>query len=353
MRIAELAPGGFARFRERTETFDRAVSVTPVGDGSLSYVATVNGRTVPFDEPMVAWLSRLLPEVLREAAINVPERVARIRAQSGVPGVLKEISQIRSTNAKRAHYEELLKTPMSDGDAQALATQAARDLVASSGDLSAVIQRLPRRSMQNPQTRQAIAGALSGIKSSGDRANTLLVLAPNADPAMLLVLAKAAEDLPSSGDKANFLIASASEYLSPGNEALRNAFFKTASTVQSSGDLANVLIGAIPYGHSSPTFGLQVVETSKVLKSSGDVSNVLISLVSQRLLQSSDPRATLATIDRTLTMASSGDRANVLIEIAGANLLSTPELRDAFTKAAMALPSDGDRVNVLTAAARH
>ena len=34
-RIAQLAPGGFARFREHTATFDRAVSVTPVGDGSL------------------------------------------------------------------------------------------------------------------------------------------------------------------------------------------------------------------------------------------------------------------------------------------------------------------------------
>jgi beta-lactamase regulating signal transducer with metallopeptidase domain len=351
-RIAQLAPGGFARFRERTGAFDRAVSVTPVGDGSLSYVATANGRTVPFDDAMVAWLSHLLPEVLREAAINVPERVARIRAQSGVPAVLKEISQIRSTSAKRAHYEELLKTPLSDSDAEALATQAARALVGSSSDLSAVIQQLPRKAMQSPQTRQAIAGALSGIKSSGDRANTLQVLAPNADHAMLLVLAKAAEDLPSNGDKANFLMSTAAEYLSPGNEALRNAFFKTASTIRSDGDLANVLISAIPYGHASPAFALQIVETTKGLKSSGDASNVLISLVAQRLLQPNDPRATLATIERTLTMESSGDRANVLIEIAGSNLLTTPELRDAFTKAALALPSEGDRTNVLTAAAK-
>ncbi|HMG96124.1 MAG TPA: M56 family metallopeptidase, partial [Gemmatimonadaceae bacterium] len=125
-RIAQLSPGGFARFRERTETFDRAVSVTPVGDGSLSYTAMTNGRTVPFDETMVAWLSRLLPEVLREAAINVPERVARIRAQGGVPAVLQEIARIRSTGAKRAHYEELLKTPMSSDDAERVTTQAAQ-----------------------------------------------------------------------------------------------------------------------------------------------------------------------------------------------------------------------------------
>ena len=53
-----------------------------------------------------------------------------------------------------------------------------------------------------------------------------------------------------------------------------------------------------------------------------------------------------------MTMASSGDRANVLISLTTHDLLSTQEVRDAFTRAAMALPSDGDRANVLAAAAR-
>jgi beta-lactamase regulating signal transducer with metallopeptidase domain len=351
-RIAELSPGGFARFRERTDTFDRALAVTPVGDGSLSYTAMVNGRTVPFDGAMQSWLARFLPEVLREAGINVPERVARLRSQGGVPAVLRDVGEIRSTGAKRTHYEELLKTPMDPSDAEQVTTQAARDLVASSGDLSAVIQQLPRRSLRTSPARQAVGVALSQIKSSGDKTNTLQILAPNADPEMLLVLAKAAEDLQSSGDKANFLIATASEYLTPGTESLRNAFFKTTSTLQSSGDKANVLITAIPYGHRSPQVALQVVATSKGLASSGDAMNVLISLISQRAIQPGATRATLAVIERTLTMASSGDRANVLISLATHNLLSNSEVRDAFTKAAVALPSDGDRANVLSAAAR-
>ena len=351
-RIAELSPGGFARFRERTEAVDRAVSVTPAADGSLSYTALMNGRTVAFDETMQAWLARFLPEVLREAAINVPERVARLRDRGGIPAVLSEVGQIRSTGAKRAHYEEILKTPLSAGDAEKVTTQAGRDLVASSGDLSAVIQQLPRSSMRTSQTRQAVAGALSQIRSSGDKSSTLRVLAPHADAEMLIVLARAAEDLPSSGDKANFLIATASEYLTPGTESLRNAFFKTASTLQSSGDMANVLISSIPYGHSSSAVALQVVATSKGLASSGDAANVLLSLISQRAVQPGNTRATLAIIERTLTMASSGDRANVLISLATTNLVSNSELREAFTKAAMALPSDGDRANVLAAAAR-
>ena len=211
---------------------------------------------------------------------------------------------------------------------------------------------LPRKALQSPAARRGIADALAHIQSSGDKASTLQVLAPTADPELLLLLAQAAEQVPSSGDKANFLMATAAEYLNPGNAALRNAYFHAVGTLQSSGDMANVLMTAMPYGHANPQIALLVVETSKALGSSGDAANVLISLVSQRVIQPSDTRATLGAIQRTMTMQSSGDRANVLISIAGANLLTTREVKDELMKAALALPSDGDRANVLASAAR-
>jgi hypothetical protein len=348
-----MPAGAFARFRERTSSADRAVSVTSAGDGSLNYTALLNGRATPFDAAMQGWLATILPQVLREAAIGVPERVARIRAEGGVSAVLKMISQIRSTGAKRSHYEALIDSGhLSVDDVEKIAVQAPKDLAGSSGDLSAVIQKLPRSAMQSSAARRALADALPHISSSGDRANTLQLLAPNADPEMLVLLAKAAEDLPSSGDKANFLIASAARYLSGGNSALANAFFSAAATVPSSGDLANVLITALPYGHANPAVTPAVIETSKHLTSSGDIANVLIDLISQRVIRSDNTSATRAVINRTLSMASSGDRANVLIELAQASLLSTRELRDEFIKAANALPSEGDRANVLAAAAQ-
>lgn len=352
--ITGLTPGGFARFRERTAGADRSVSVTSTGDGSLSYAAIVDGRTVAFDGGLQAWLGGFLPEIVRESGIDVPERVARIRAQGGVPAVLREVSQIHSTATKRAYYEELLKgAPLSGSDADNVAAQVSKDFSASSGDLSSVLQQLPRTALQSAGAREGIKYALSHIASSGDKANTLEIMAPNADPELLLILVKAAEDVQSSGDKANFLTTTAAEYLTHRNETLRNAYFRTVETVQSSGDMANVLISAIPYGHGDPEVTRLVIETSKGLASSGDAANVLIEVVNQHLLRQGTPYAVLALIDRTLTMASSGDRANVLISLADANVLSTREFRDAFTKAAMALPSDGDRANALAAAASH
>ena len=351
--IAQLTPGSFARFRERTSEADRAVSIVPLGDGSPSYTATVNGRPAVFDDGMSRWLSGLLPRVLREVGINVPERVARLRAKGGVPAVLDEISKINSGASKRMHYEELIThgPTLSEGDAERIAEQVGRDLT-SSGDLSAVMKMLPRSAVQSPRVRAAVGTALNKIQSSGDKVSTLEFLAPNADPDMLLVLAKAAESLPSSGDKANFLLATEAEYLTPRNSALRTAFFRTAATLQSSGDMANVLMASVPYAHADVDIVYEIVEGAGRLGSSGDAANVLLSLVSQRALTPQLSRATMAAIERTMTMQSSGDRANVLIAIAQARLVTTSDLRDAFAKAAMALPSEGDRSNVLAAAAR-
>lgn len=350
--LTYLEPGGVARFREVVPGRDWTVVVV-AGDASpLKYSAAQNGRSVPFDAEMKTWLSRLLPRVLREAGINVPARVARLREQGGVAAVLQDIAEIRSTGAKRSHYEELLKTtPLRANEASSVVSQAGVDLAPSSGDLSSVLQKLPRGIVRDAASRQAMADALSRIKSSGDKTNTLQILARDADRETLLMLARAAEDLPSSGDKANFLISTASEYLTPRDEALRNAFFRTAATLQSSGDMANVLVTAMSYGHGNPAIVMPVINTTSELKSSGDIAMVLRNLATQRLLTPQNAAATLAVIQRTLTMASSGDRAMVLTTLARHGLLTTAAIRDAYTRAAMALPSEGDKAHVLEAAA--
>ena len=116
--------------------------------------------------------------------------------------------------------------------------------------------------------------------------------------------------------------------------------------------MANVLLASIAYSHGDPDIVYDVVEGAGRLGSSGDAANVLLALVSQRAVTPQMTRATMAAIERTLTMGSSGDRANVLIAIAQANLVTTSDLRDAFSKAVMALPSESDRSNVLSSASR-
>ncbi|HWL41105.1 MAG TPA: hypothetical protein VNO75_12810, partial [Gemmatimonadaceae bacterium] len=321
-------------------------------NGTLAYSAEIDGRATPFDSEMQVWLSSFLPRVLREAGINVPARVARLRARGGVPAVLDEIGEIRSTGAKRTHYEELLKSaPLNPAEARTVIAQVGPDLGASSGDLSSVLQKMPRTAVRSSLARSALADAIARIRSSGDMTNTLQALAPNADTETLVMLADVAEDIPSSGDKANFLMSTASQYLTPNDHRLRTAFFRTAATVVSDGDLSNVLISAMPYGHASPAVTMEVIRTTEEIRSDGDISNVLRSLAGQRLL-ADRTAATVAVIDRTMTMRSSGDRANVLLVLVGHDLVSTPAIRAAYGRAGAAIPSSGDRANVLAALAR-
>ena len=83
----------------------------------------------------------------------------------------------------------------------------------------------------------------------------------------------------------------------------------------------------------------------------GDIAVVLRNLADLRLLTAQTPAATIAVIERTHGMASSGDRAVVLTSLARRELLSTSAVRDAYMRAAQALPSEGDRASVLAAAA--
>jgi hypothetical protein len=107
------------------------------------------------------------------------------------------------------------------------------------------------------------------------------------------------------------------------------------------------------YGHGNTPIIMHVIRTTNELRSSGDIAVVLRNLATQRLLTPGNPAPTLAVIERTLTMNSSGDRAMVLTTLARSGLLSTTAVKDAYTRAALALPSDGDKSSVLAAAARY
>jgi hypothetical protein len=314
--VAALAPGGMASFRERTGGREWSLRVTADRAGALAREVTRDGRAAPYDDEARAWLAGFLPEVLREAAIDARGRVARLRARGGVPAVLADIGRIRSSGAKRAHYEALLDDgTLSGADAERVTRQAAGDL-ASSGDLSAVLQKVPRRALTTPGARAAVGEAVGRIASSGDRRETLETLAPTADRDLLLRLAEAARGLPSSGDKAEFLRTAASYYLTPDDDGLRAAYFGVATTVPSSGDLRDVLMHALPFARA-------------------------------------ERGVTEAVLDAAGHMASSGDRSDVLVALAEGRLLTTRALRDAYVRAAEALPSSGDRARVLAAALEH
>ena len=311
--ITSMAPDALAAFTERSGRERRELVVRPSGAG-LTYIYRRNGVEVPYDAGAQGWFAGMIGTILREGAINVAPRVARVRAQGGVDAVLRMIARINSSGAKRAHFIALLNGGVSPAEADRVIRQAGREL-SSSGDLRAVLLAAAPTVRGQSSSAPAVEQAVAAVPSSGDRTAVLMAFGETNDRTMLLSVMRAAETIPSSGDKARLLTAIGSRYFDRADAELREAYFRTASTVPSSGDLRRVLSGA-PMEHA------------------GESEAVALGII---------------TVSNEI--GSSGDRAAVLLGVANSGALSRTKVRDAYLKAAESLAS-GDMNRVLTAAAR-
>jgi beta-lactamase regulating signal transducer with metallopeptidase domain len=317
-RIATLSPGGMVSLRERTSDSDRALTIRPAATGStdaLSVQFRLNGVDAPFDAAAQRWLAGLLPDILAETSFNVKGRIARWRAEGGTDAALRHLAQLKSSGAKRAHYEALLDQQLPTADVERVVAQAGKD-IPSSGDLRAVLSKAAAQSRAKSVAGSTLEAAIGAVASSGDRTAVLEAFGQTDDRDQLLAIMHVAETIPSSGDKANLLSTLAPKYLGRNDAALRDVFFKAAITIPSSGDLSNVLSEAIPFAEKSNEVAIAIIEAVRKI-------------------------------------ASSGDRSNVLIALAGRGAVRTPAARDAYLRTVQDIPSSTDMRNALEALARH
>ena len=308
-RIIAVLPEGSGRayFRERTGRTDRELTVA--SGGAITY--RVDGADHPYDDEGRRWFAALLPRVLAEASINVEQRVKHWRSQGGADAALQHIADLRSSGAKRAHYDVLLDSQLSAAELDRLVKQAGKD-IPSSGDLRAVLSKAATQSNRGKVPGSTLEEAIGAVPSSGDLTAVLLAFGQTDDRDQLLAVARTALKIPSSGDLARFLIDVAPRYLGRNDAALRAGYFKAVANIPSSGDLARVLENAVPYAAKSPEI----------------------------------TRAVLATAG---TVPSSGDRARVLVALARSGALRDAALRDAYLKVASEIPASSDMRDALQA----
>jgi hypothetical protein len=264
---------------------------------------------------------------MREATIDVPQRVIRLRREGGVDGVLDDIARMTSTAAKTAHYKALLEDDnFTQSEIDRIARDAGRDLASSPTDLRSVLdllipQRVVRAAGSARRTAypsaaaqasidQSVQAAVRKAKSSGDKASILTQYAAGGDPEAVLMALHGAKDVSSSGDKRSLLTTLAASALNGRNAALRRAFFEAYATITSDGDKRSVLLAALPYGHANPAVTLDVIEGTRHIDSAGDKAEVLIGVTRQRLLTSAAIRR--AFMEAAKEISSSGDYKRVL-----------------------------------------
>jgi hypothetical protein len=306
-RVSRMSPGAVARFRELTETEDRQVRFVSANDGSVRADVTLGGRPVDGSE---AWVGRIVQEVLRESGFNAPARVARLRAEGGTDAVLAMIRTIRSTGARRAHYEALLGVrDLSNEEVERAVREATSRLDGSDGDLRAVLEKVPLGARSSSRVQDALGTGILAIESDGDRRTLLVHYVVSREKSVVRTALEGVRTMHSDGDKRSVLVAGAASALAPDDATLRTAFFDAAETIQSDGDLASVLVTAVRHARTQPAVTAAILDAVGQLRSDGDAARVLVTVAGEKLVNTRELRAKYVAAARRL---SDGDQRRAL-----------------------------------------
>ena len=311
--VRGVSRGGELYLRERFADVDRELTVTRGEDATPEYDYAVNGRHTEFDDSGRAWLAELIPEILRESGLNVRQRVARIRKDDGVRGVLAEIERTSSTGAKGAAYNALIdQGELSESELDAVVAQARRDLSSSDGEMRAVLEQIGRsaRGRLSRRATENVEAAVGQMSSDGEKRAVLQQYGSAGDRETLLMAMRQAREMSSDGEKAALLRTLAPRYLSTDEEALRNAYFSVCNSFSSDGERASALSAALPFLRVSPGVALGIIESARHMSSDGEKAEVLVALARQRALASSAIRE--AFMRATRSISSDGEYRRVM-----------------------------------------
>lgn len=169
--LASLGSGAEVSWEETVGGEKRRIEYR--GSGSaLTARYWKNGNEQPLDADAKAWLARIVPMLLREAAIDVKGRVARLVARGGNDAVLAEVAQIRSDYAKGRYLGELLRTRTLD-DAELDRALAAIGTIGSDYEKRQALDvALASQQLGKPQWMRVMEAA-AGIGSDYERAQLL------------------------------------------------------------------------------------------------------------------------------------------------------------------------------------
>ena len=339
--VLRLGPGAYFAATESRGGVVRSIEITPAPDGSPQRRYTVNGDAADAREAS-RWLGEILPELIRELAVNPGPRVARIRRERGVAGVLDEIGRTKSDHAKRVYFETLLESGGLTPDTLRQVARLAGRAIASDGDKASVLASVARAAPNDRAVTAEVIAAARTIASDGDKRRVLETVLDDRDAASLVQVAEAAREISSDGDKAAVLTHMAPRFGS--DAALRQAYFATARTISSDGDLRRVLTYVLDSDSLDPPSLTGLLAAAREIASDGDRSAVLIAVGRRYSLRDGVVRR--AFFEAANGVASDHDRSTVLRTVLEQGRADAPTMLDVLSSAEE-IASDHDKSTVL------
>jgi len=369
-----LSAGG--RFQiETSNGTSRRYEVTADGSGNLTRKYLVNGSSRPIDAEGHAWLAATLPSLIREMAIGVGPRVRRFLNRLGPEGVLREIALIRSDGSKSAYIRELVSVAKLTDVQLSDVLRLTRSMSSDGERARTLIHVAPLCS--RPGLREPLFDAIDGMHSDGERRRVLsaILVSDGRDAATQALVSKSAGKMPSDGEKARVLVEVARVFT--GNDEVRRAWFKAVSTFNSDGERRRTLTAMLENNARHPAIVLETLRSAAPMASDGEKAAVLSAAVAGMpvddnvrrafveaanslnsdgerrrvllaLLRQSDKPADLADAARMAGRSNSdGEKAEVLAEIARRPGVANQVAKTPFFGAVDTIHSDGERARVL------
>jgi beta-lactamase regulating signal transducer with metallopeptidase domain len=339
--VKSLSPGGHFRIEEGTWLSGRAYDVKTDSAGNLTKTYSVGSSVKPLDTEGLAWLGRLLPQMIRDSGIGAGPRVARILRQGGPQAVITEIGLIHSDGSKRIYLEQLFSQSALNTEQLKEAARLIRG-ISSDGDKAQVLVNVDGKYFTS-ELRPNLFEAAESIHSDGDKRRVLsdIVKKDAGSADTLLSVARTAKHISSDGDKSEVLIEMANSYRE--NDGLGMAYFEVVKSISSDGDHARVLSTILAaHGDNRETLS-RVLESAEKISSDGDKARVLKEAVGR---YRDDEFIRKAFIDAANSISSDGDHQQVLVALVHRQGIDAATI-GRIAKSAQRISSDGDKARVL------
>ena len=342
--VKSISADGLFSYEELFGFSGRRYQAAPGPSGQILRRYTVDGREKPFDADAQAWLRAALPDLLRDAGIDAPERVRRILKQGGATAVLAEIAKIHSDGTKHLYIRELVPIGNLNSEQFQSLLRAVRGM-GSDGEKAAVLEFLGPYTLKD-NLRDYTFEAVKTINSDGEKHRVLThFIVQDPSRATLTLSARAAAGINSDGEKAAVL-ADLAPHLR-GNSDLSHPFFRAAESINSDGERARVLMAVIASAGEQRDTLAEALRVAGSMNSDGEKARVL---VHSDAYWKDDDLVRRAYFETARTINSDGEKARVLTSLIGRSGLSDRTLIETV-HCAGGINSDGEKARVLVAVA--
>ncbi len=300
-----------------------------------------DGDEMPIDAAGKAWLARVIPDILRESAIDVENRVERIVKRGGTSALFAEIEQIQSDFARRAYLVTLFERGALDSAEIDRSLQLIGGLTSDferRTSLSALIERQTLSS----QHREKIVALVEEIGSDFEARQVLASLVPTLDDNSAPILLRALQTIGSDFERRQVLeLLFARPDLSP---ALIQVGLAALKDLGSDFELRMVLESAAPHVAHNQDNLLRFVAATREIGSDFERRQALSSLL-KRI--DGKPVVMAAILDSVAEIGSDFEARTLLTEIAP--LLGSDEKLRARYRDISANLGDFERAQALAA----